>query len=149
MIQRIQSIYLLLAAGFFSSSFVFPYLTTDLSNAAVGQPALADGQFNLFDNIGLLGLAILGAILSVGAIFLYSNRSLQSKVAALITLIGALMFILAAIASQTLRTHLAEGGRVDFGLGWIAPVAAVVFSRLAARSIRKDEQLIKSMDRLR
>ena len=149
MIQRIQSIYLLLAAVFFSTAFFLPYLAMEMPGVEVAQPVLADGQFNYSDNVGLFGLTVLGAILSVSSIFLYGNRSLQSKLCALTTLIAALMFILAAIAGQTLRSNLPEGEVIQFGLGWIAPVGAILFSRLAANAIRKDEQLVRSMDRLR
>lgn len=149
MIQRIQSVYLLLAAGFFGSQFALPYLTTGATDPATTQPALADGAFNLFDNIGLLGLTGFGLVLSILAIFLYKNRPLQIKLVAVLTLVGALTLVLAAIATQTLRTHLPEGGSVQFGWAWIGPVAALVLSRLAGGAIRKDEQLVKSMDRLR
>jgi hypothetical protein len=149
MIQRVQSIYLLLAAIFFCTAFFLPFLTIDMSGSGVLQPALSDGRFDYADNIGILGLAVLGSVLSIAAIFMFSNRLLQSKLSALITLVAALMFVLAAIAGQALRTHIAEGDSVQFGLGWMAPLGAILFSRLAAQAIRKDEQLVKSMDRLR
>ena len=44
-----------------------------------------------------------------------------------------------------------EGGKVDntFGLAAILPLLMVVFTLLAERGIRKDEALVKGMDRLR
>ena len=78
MIQRIQSIYLLLATGAFGGQFVLPYLFTDANNPATTLPAMADGILNPFDNFGLLGLTALVVILSFAAIFLYKNFELQS-----------------------------------------------------------------------
>ncbi|MBK8554730.1 MAG: DUF4293 family protein [Lewinellaceae bacterium] len=42
-----------------------------------------------------------------------------------------------------------EGGSAQFAAGWALPVAAIVGQWLALRGIRKDEHLVKSMDRLR
>ena len=74
MIQRIQSIYLLLAAGAFGSDFALPYLTTTAPSVVMSVPQMSDGVFNVFDNIGLMGLAGLGLLISGAAVFLYKNR---------------------------------------------------------------------------
>ena len=149
MIQRIQSLYLLIASGAFSSLFALPFLTTTSNNAATTVPQMADGSLNLFDNIGLMGLTVLTTAIALASIFLYKNRNLQGKIAGLGILTGALLLILAAIATQGVRSAIPSDGTVQFGLGWGAPVVGAVLLWLASRAIQKDERLVRSMDRLR
>jgi hypothetical protein len=149
MIQRIQSLYLLIASGAFSSLFALPFLTTTSNNSATTVPQMADGSLNLFDNIGLLGLTVLTTAIALAAIFLYKNRNLQGKIAGLGILTGVMVLILAAIATQGVRSAIPSDGTVQFGLGWGAPVVGAVLLWLASRAIQKDERLVRSMDRLR
>ncbi|MBK6929941.1 MAG: DUF4293 family protein [Saprospirales bacterium] len=65
MIQRIQTVFLLLAAGALAGQFAFPYLQTPAENPARALPAMADGALNPLDNPGLLGLTILGMALAL------------------------------------------------------------------------------------
>lgn len=149
MIQRIQSIYLLLAAGAFGSDFALPYLTTSATDPATAIPQMSDGVFNVFDNVGLLGLAGLGLVISAAAIFLFKNRQLQGKLTALGMFSGILMTLLAGLAFQGVQKSLPEGGTFSFGAAWAAPLLAVLFLWLAGNAIKKDEKLVRSMDRLR
>ena len=149
MIQRIQSLYLLLASGAFGSLFALPFLTTEATNPAATVPQLADGSLNLFDNIGLIGLACMSIALAFATIFLFKNRNLQGRFAGLGMLVGILLLILAGVATQGVRSAVPADGTVQFGLGWGAPVLGLLSFWLASRAIKKDEQLVKSMDRLR
>jgi len=148
MIQRIQSVYLLLAAGAFGGQFGLPYLQTEATNPATALPVMADGALTPTDNFGLLGLTGLSIALSFIAIFLYKNRPLQGKLTALGILTGLLLLILAVIATQAVRST-PEGASVSFGPGWVTPVAGLLLLWLAGRAIRRDEQTVRSMDRLR
>jgi hypothetical protein len=149
MIQRIQSIYLLLAAGAFGSDFALPYLTTTAPSVVMSVPQMSDGVFNVFDNIGLMGLAGLGLLISGAAVFLYKNRQLQGKMTALGMFSGILLTLLAGLAYQGVQKNLPEGGSISFGAAWAAPLLAVLFLWLAGNAIKKDEKLVRSMDRLR
>lgn len=149
MIQRIQSVYLLLASGAFGGQFLLPYLQTEPTNPATALPVMADGVLNPFDNFGLLGLTALAVLLSLITIFVFKNRPLQGKLTGLGILSAVLLLALAVIASQSVRSAVPEGGSVSFGLGWISPVAGMLLLWLAGRAIRKDENLVRSMDRLR
>lgn len=149
MIQRIQSIYLLLAAGAYGSDFALPYLTTTTTDPATAIPQMSDGVFNVFDNIGLMGLAGLGLAISFGAIFLFKNRQLQGKLTALGMFSGILMVLLAGLAYQGVQKNMPAGGSVSFGAAWVTPLVAILFLWLAGKAIKKDEKLVRSMDRLR
>ena len=149
MIQRIQSVFLLLAAGALGSQFAVPYLQTSDGNPARTLPALADGVLNPLDNPGLLGLTVLGAIVSLAAIFLFKNRSLQARLAGIGAGVGVLLLALATFTAKTTLDQAPADGSIQFSLGLALPVAALILNWLAARAIRKDESLVRSMDRLR
>ncbi len=149
MIQRIQSIYLLLASGAFGSLFALPILTTTANDKATAVAQMADGQLNLFDNTGLLGLASMGAVLAFAALFLFKNRAIQAKMANSGILVGVLLAVLAGVAVQGVRGSIPADGSVQFGLGLGAPVLGIVLLFLANSAIQKDEKLVRSMDRLR
>jgi hypothetical protein len=130
-----------LAAGF---QLLFPFL--------LGQSALAvfaDGRFNVFDNPGLLGLSILSGVLGLVSIFLFGNRPLQARLVGLGLLVSVLALVLLVFTLYQIYSQLPPGAplRIGAGLG-LAPLAMLLFL-LALRAIRKDEALVKSMNRLR
>jgi ABC-type uncharacterized transport system permease subunit len=147
MIQRIQSVFLFLAAGLLGGQFALPYGT--ITNQTAEVPAsLADGVLTPTDNIGLMGLTILGAVLSLVAIFLFKNRKLQAQITGLSVVISILLLALIGVVfSQLLPVFNANAGHLGLGLG--LPLVGVVFQFLAQRAIKKDENLVRSMDRLR
>ncbi len=149
MIQRIQSIYLLLAAAATSLQFALPYATAPANTPATTTAVFADGQFNPMDNFGLLGLAVLGAALSAVAIFLFKNRSLQGRIAGLGTVVSVLAMALLAFAFFNVNKNLPAGSVVSYGLGGALPVLAIGLNWLAQQAIRKDDEKVRSMDRLR
>lgn len=146
MIQRIQSLFLLLAAGSAFSLFALNFAST---NNAISQSAIfGDGLYNIQDNIALLILFCLAGGLAFVSIFLFKNRKTQlllSRIAIVANVIG---FILALILFFNDMGTLGEATPNDeLGIG--APIAFLIFGILAMRFINKDEKLVKSMDRLR
>ncbi len=147
MIQRIQSVFLFLAAGLLGGQFALPYGT--ITNQTAEVPAsLTDGILTPTDNIGLMGLTILGVVLSFVAIFLFKNRKLQAQITGLSVVISILLLALIGVVfSQLMSVFNANAGHLGLGLG--LPLGGVVFQFLAQRAIKKDENLVRSMDRLR
>lgn len=143
MIQRIQSLFLLLAAGACLSLFALPVADTDKVQA--DSVLFADSQFTLFDNPVLLGVfGLAGAVLLLG-IFLFRNRKLQMNlswlsIALVLGGIGFGFYLLSQDAAQSLAT---------FAAGTLMPAVAIVFAYLAKMFINKDEKLVRSADRLR
>jgi len=143
MIQRIQSIFLLFASLAFFSLF------SNLMSFATSEPVasatsvLSDGIFNIHDNTGLIFLTVLGGVLALLAIFLFNNRSLQMKISNFTILAGlSTVGFLGFLISKETSTF-------EIGFGLAAPILAIVFSALATRFIKKDDKVVKSMDRLR
>lgn len=144
MIQRIQSILLLLAGGASFGQFGLPYATGAASTSVA---ALSDGQLNLFDNVGLLALAVLGGAVSLIAIFMYKNRPLQARLTGVTAVVSILSLVLIGVVCK--QVWDASSGAMQIGAGVGLPLVAMILQWLAGRSIRKDEKLVRSMDRLR
>ena len=146
MIQRIQSIFLFLAGGASLGLFGLPFATTP--KAIESSMIFGDALYNVNDQMGLSVLFGLAGVLAIIAIFLFRNRGLQSKVSlsALILNIGGLVF-----AIYYLTQNLTEAGKaaIEFAFGGVFPLLSILFCFLAYRFIRKDDKLVKSMDRLR
>ncbi len=147
MIQRIQSIYLLLASMASAAVFGLPFASTN--QAEMTSTLFNDGKFNVFDNVSLLVIFGLNAFLALAAIFLFKNRSLQNRV----TIFGAILALISGALTFLIFTQdawaLANMGTLkdQFGLGM--PVFVAIFYLLARFNIKKDDKLVSSMDRLR
>jgi hypothetical protein len=149
MVQRIQTLFFTLAAGVLFGQFGVPYLQTNAGNPAATLEPLTDGVLNPMDNYGILGLTLLGGFIALGSVFLFKNRPLQAKLAGGGILVSVFLMVLAGFVSKVTLDAIPEGGHAELGAGLAAPVIALVNFWLALRNIRKDEALVRSMDRLR
>jgi len=146
MIQRIQTLFLLLAAAAAFSLFAFPFASTP--EGVTASTMFADGQYNLSDHIGLLVLFSLAGGLALISIFLFKNRKTQLLVGRL-SIIANIIGLVLAIALFMQDFEKLGAVDPDDGIGLYLPIAFLVFALLALRFISKDEKLVKSMDRLR
>lgn len=145
MIQRLQTIFLLLAAACFGGLFGLPLLKSTATSAQL----LADQVYEVKDHTALLAGAGFVILLTIITIFLYRNRKTQIQftwviVVCVVLFVGMAFFFL----------NQESAGNLDaLGLsvqpGSFLPVISILFCVLAARNIRKDDKLVKSMDRLR
>lgn len=144
MIQRIQSIWLLLAAIAVLCLLFVPVLISIVG----GNTHILNGYgiSNQPTNVLLLVSIVLAALISLLNIFNFRNRKLQIRIASLnILLILGLSFWFSQLAK-----HLPGGiEKSDIGFGLFLPLLAVIFTLLAIRGIKHDEKLIRSADRLR
>lgn len=145
MIQRIQSVFYLLAALCAAGLFFLPLASSDKTASLF----LEDKIFNVQDHISLLIIAGLGVLLPLVAIFLFKNRSLQIKLGA----VGLLfpLLIIAAGVWMILKsgTDEVQSAAISHELGILLPIGVIVFGILANRFVKKDDELVKSSDRLR
>lgn len=135
MIQRPQTLYLL-AATIFNLSVFF----TPIYSQAMADPAAWIGW----------GLAIsltIAMIFSFAAIFMYKNRQQQLKIVKLATYLQ--IIALGAVAGVI----FSMGGFGAYlwreALGVFFVLLALLMLWLAGKNITKDEELVKSMDRIR
>ncbi len=146
MIQRIQSIFLLLASGSAFSLFAFPFAEAKVMAQST---VFADGLYNLQDNIGLLILFCLAGLLTFVGIFLFRNRKTQLLVNRLAITANIIGLVLAVFLFMNDSGNMDATVTPDDGVGAYLPFAFLVFAFLANHFINKDEKLVKSMDRLR
>ena len=141
MIQRVQTIWLLLAAvaGFMITKA--PLYAGTFAGEAVKKSYAGESLL-------LLTVAIVAALSALVAVFLFKNRPAQIK----LTLVG----VLASVAFIALEVSQAQSfekssGILKFSYLWgaLLPVAMIMFFILAAINIRKDNKLVKSLNRLR
>ena len=144
MLQRIQTVHLLSAAALLG---IFLGLGEAWGRAAAEAAWLA--EYAVPVGYALAGLA---AALTLIALFLYKNRSAQAKVirAAQVAdlLLVIVLLVAVALAVFESETPLTSEYAVRAS-AVLLPVAAYVFLNLARRGVRRDTELVRSMDRLR
>jgi hypothetical protein len=153
MIQRIQSIFLLLASGSLGTLFIPSISIGDFNQPNPQIPASADGYLNIFDNKILLGLTGVALGVAFLTIFLYKSRPNQIRLA-WVSVIACLALLGLSVFETKVETDMAQqvayaGTFSPSFIAYIPMVVAVIFGWLAIRNIRKDEILVRSADRLR
>ena len=143
MIQRIQSIYLVLVA-LVSGGLIFVFSLWTESETARYALDLLNTEAVELQLVPVLFL--LSALLVLIAIFLFKNRKLQfvlNRVTILINLflLGLLLYYLLNLPGEVAISKK--------GIGVFLPVVNVLLLVLANKAIQKDENLVKSVDRLR
>jgi len=154
MIQRIQSVYLLIAALLIAALFFVPF--AELSGK--------DGVQYLFNFSGiyehgtsghlslkntwpvavLIGMCLIMLILTI---FQFKNRNSQIKLSYLCFI--SLLVLKALLYYFTWSSSNLPGGSLNASLYAEFPAIAAILVFLAIRGIRKDENLVKSIDRIR
>lgn len=136
MLQRVQTIYLLIAficTGIFP--FVFPLWT------------LNNGEDYFFvQNLGFVALFGLSTTLTIVSILSYKKRKSQFVMGRLNIILNLILLGLFIYQSLNLSGETVVSEK---GIGMILPVISIVFLSLANKAIKKDEDLVKSVDRLR
>jgi hypothetical protein len=142
MIQRIQSIYLLLVIFLSIGAPFFFKLWVEADNEVFA--------FDLFAYESILYKLvqisfIRSALLALITIFRYNDRQQQFVLGRIIILIN--LFLLGILIYLSLNIP----GEIfsEKGIGMFIPSIVILFSVLANKAIRKDENLVKSVDRLR
>ncbi|WP_428235426.1 DUF4293 family protein [Gracilimonas sp.] len=135
MIQRLQTVFLAVASILNLSVYFTP----------IYEKAMNDPQ--LWIGIGLASSLLVALIINVFSIFLYNNRKNQMawvKRAALLQVIGLGFCVGVLFSLGGIGTYL-----WDEALGTGLVIAGLLFQILALRFIKRDEELVRSMDRIR
>lgn len=136
MIQRIQTLYLLIAAVLSAGLiFVFHLWVTENDMLVYAK-----------DNMYYFALFLGSAALSLISIFSYKKRQNQFVLGRLNIILN---FILLGLFVYQLLIAPGESNISEKGVGIFIPIFSIVFLVLANKAIKKDEDLVKSVDRLR
>lgn len=142
MIQRIQSIWLLLAAAAAFLTLKFSFYSGNI--IAAGSSSRTYAALTAQGNMLLLILTAGLGLASLISIFLYKNRKQQFRIVLLCLVISIINLVLFFV--ETRKYVVGEG---NFDLTAAIAFAVPIFLFLALRGIRKDDKLVKSLDRLR
>lgn len=140
MIQRIQTLWLALAAAIALLTLKFSIYSGNVLDAATGEKKFI--ELTAVNNFIILVLTIAIAVASLISIFLYRDRKSQLRIAIVCLILSVVNLVL--FMNQTKK--FTEGNYSITALIYLALPVLVI---LAAWGIYKDEKLIRSADRLR
>jgi hypothetical protein len=155
MIQRIQTIWLLLVAVFAAITFRFPFYsgervvnttattaTTTPNTTPPINPVTGLTDLDANTTIWLTILTVLAGAIAFVTIFLFNNRRLQLR----LTYLGIFVTVVLLVVYFLEIQNFSNGNIALWCIFYFAILACYI---LAVQGILKDEKLIKSMDRLR
>ena len=136
MLQRIQTVYIIVSALVMGALYVwFPTILDNSGNIVIDR-----SEYLVF---GLIFVSIALAIISILS---FRKRQLQFVLNRLniisnFVLLGVFVYRSLKVSGETLVS--------EKGIGVLLPIISIVFLVLANKAIKKDEDLVKSVDRLR
>ena len=149
MIQRIQTVYLLVVA----------ILMVVVMSLPVGSFVAADYTATVFNNLllvapdgtadyapwAMFAILMVSAVVTLGTIFLYKKRMLQIRLT-----IFNIILLLGYYGTLVTFVFMLKGEN-SFTPSWtvILPLISIILDWLAIRAIGKDEMLVKAYERLR
>ena len=136
MLQRIQTIYLIISAALVGAIYIwFPIIVSEEGTVMVrnDEPII----------VGLIFGSILLTFISISS---YKKRKSQFVMNRLNIILN--FFLLGVFVYRTL-TLSGETLVSEKGIGVFLPIISIVFLVMANKAIKKDEDLVKSVDRLR
>jgi len=136
MIQRVQSIYLLVA---FICSGVLPFFIPLWYN---------ENNYPIFFQSKLSYSVLFGfsAVLSIFSILSFKKRKLQFVIGRLNIIFNLILLVLFMLYSPKLSGDTSVSEK---GIGLFIPIISIVLIALANMAIMKDERLVKGADRIR
>jgi len=162
MLQRVQSLFLLGVAICMGLMLVFDiWQETNLQDGkqavldaysltALETPASDQIQVSSEQDTWVIAIfATLAAITAFYEIFRYDNRLTQIKLGALNSLFMAAALGLSVYYSFEGEAIVNETSNGEYDIGFFLPCMALIMNVMANRFIRRDEKLVRSVDRLR
>lgn len=147
-IQRIQSVYLLIAVILMAVFAFFPALTFELGGREFVYGALEAGKVGVthIDPLMLM-LVILICLLAFIDIFLYKNLQRQMTVCFVDIIIGLAMLV--AIGIEAYIVSGKEGLTLTWQWYLALPILSIIFLMLAHKAMSRDKKMLRDSDRLR
>ena len=152
MIQRIQTLYLLLASAFMSLTLFMPIATFVVDGQTYELTAFSLTCGEMSQSTIWLGIILaIATALPLITIFLFKKRTLQIRLCAveLMLLVGSAIFMAIYYFLSNRMFSQLEFSAHGFHIAIIFPLIALVLDYLAMRAIFRDEMLVKSLDRIR
>lgn len=153
MLQRIQTVYLLIIVGLMAAVMFLPLAVMQVGGEyyvfkAVGVGTMAAGAELVYSTWGLFVLAAAISLLALITIFLFKKRILQIRLCVFNAILMLGFYGIFAFFAWTLKGDLAYSG-LNLRIALSFPVIALILDYLAIRNIGADEALVRSLERLR
>lgn len=156
MIQRVQTLYLLLATVLMSLTLFLPLATITSGAEEVVVKAfsvnVSSFEFNLPLPLYMGILLSVTTLLPLVTIFLFKKRLVQIRlcVSEIVLLLGSAVIVaLYCYRVCDLLSEVQQNSVFMLGFASLMPVVSIIFVILALRGIAKDEALVRSLDRIR
>lgn len=157
MIQRIQTIFLLLVVvcmGITIGSTLWiqtsPTATTWELSAFMLDQTSPSGDLEASTPKWYIGaLAAFVGLMALISIFQYKNRARQMMLNMINSLLMVGLVVLVFLTTNGVNTQIQSSDSGTYQVGFWVILAAMVLNMLANRFIRKDEALVRSVDRIR
>jgi len=154
MIQRIQTVYLLIIVALTTATLFMPLASVRMNDIffsfdASGLHTTTTPSELVYPTWALMALTIVIALIAFITIFLYNNRMLQIRLCVfnailLLGFYGLFTFFLLKIVDLS---YSIQAGNVRIALSF--PLISIILDYLAIRGIGADEVLVRSLSRLR
>lgn len=147
MIQRIQTLYLLISAILVGFLFLLPFAEI-----------LQDGAVYLFNFKGISldgtlkenGIAISVLIAIVIALHGIAILSYKNRIRQIRLIVFSILLMIGLFGLFFFFTYFSfSGAQISYKVSMVFPLVAIILDYLAIRAIGKDEALIRSIDRIR
>ena len=141
MIQRVQTIWLFLAA-------LMAFILTRVPLFTASANGTQYKSFLTTESLLLFAVTVITGLLAVVAIFMFKKRPLQMRLAYFGLLASILVIALEVWQIGNFRTTYSNMNG-SYAWGSLLPIPMMIFFILALINIRKDEKLVKSLNRFR
>jgi hypothetical protein len=157
MIQRSQSVYLLLVTVLMSFLLIRPYAEIKL---AEGQSLAFYSHVIKMDTgtdiskaykitIPVIALVLITALISFGNIFLYNRRIVQIRICVINSVLLIILLFIMFIYYISIRVGSLSVIHYTLRIPMIFPFMSIIFNLMAYRAIQHDELLVNSYKRMR
>jgi len=160
MLQRVQTVYLVLAIIGFSFPFFGGLATLEIGGKALYEVGVLESvdvvmnspmenlQVFSYTSIAALALILLGTVYTI---LMFKNRVLQMKLVRILHLLSLAVIVYWFVMIGNVNDDLSGEVKLatSYSLLFYGPIASIAFLILASKGIKKDQELVDSLDRLR
>ncbi|SHJ39377.1 protein of unknown function [Tangfeifania diversioriginum] len=147
MIQRIQTVYLLVAGLLTATLFKLDFAEILVNDELhiFNAKGIFNGENMIFDGLPVMVFIGLITLLHFVAIFMYKKRIRQIRI-----VVFTIILLLGLVGLFFYFTYAAfDNAQVAYKVPMAFPLVAIILDYLAIRAIGKDEALIRSLNRIR
>lgn len=153
MLQRIQTVYLLIVAALMVATLFMPLAMLQDGNElfrfdATGLSTMTAEPELIYPTWGLFALVAIIALVAFAAIFMFKKRMLQIRMCIFNALLKIGFYALFFYFILGLKGDM-EGSSLSIKFALSFPLIAIILDYLAIRNIGADETLVRSLERLR